>query len=106
MMMLNTGQKINNLLLSKESKEIRYQLTETCKKKLWHTSILRHICQKLSCKEEYTDQQLEFLIGWATERKRLYKIDYREENTEAITVRRSQRNKEKKEKKGFLPSRI
>ena len=85
-----------------KKKEIRDQLTETCKsckKNFWDTSFLRHIGQKQSCKEEYTNEQLEFMRGWAKERKRLNEIDYREQNKEALAVRRSQRNKEKKEKK-------
>ena len=83
-------------------KEIRDQLTEickSCKKKFWHTSILRHIGQKQSCKEEYRNEKLGFLRGWAKERKRMNEIDYREGNKEVLAVRQPQRNKEKKEKK-------
>ena len=85
-----------------KKKAIRDQLTETCKsckKKFWDTSFLKHIGQKQSCKEEYTDEELDFMTGWAKERKRLYNIDYREENKEALALKRSQRNKEQKEKK-------
>ena len=85
-----------------KKKTINDQLTETCKsckKKFWHTVFLKHIGQKQSCKEEYTDEELDFVTGWAKERKRLYNIDYREENKEALALKRSQRNKEQKEKK-------
>ena len=85
-----------------KQKDMRDTLIETCKlckKKFWHTSILRHIGQKKSCKEEYTKEQLEFLRGWARERKRLYEIDYREENKKIIAAKRSLRNKARTEDK-------
>ena len=87
---------------SEKKKAISDQLTETCKsckKKFWDTSFLKHIGQKQSCKEEYTDEELDFITGWAKERKRLYNIDYREENKEALALKRSQKNKEQREKK-------
>ena len=85
-----------------KKKTINDELTETCKsckKKFWHTVFLKHIGQKQSCKEEYTDEELDFITGWAEERKRLYNIDYREENKEALALKRSQKNKEQREKK-------
>ena len=85
-----------------KKKAIRDQLTETCKsckKNFLDTTIKKHIAQKQSCKDEYTDEQIEFMTGWAKERKRLMEINHREENKEALAVKRSHRNKEKKEKK-------
>ena len=87
---------------AKEKREINEELTDTCKsckKKFWHTSILRHISHKESCRDEYTKEQYEFLEGWAKERKRLNEIDYREENKESIAARRSQRNTKKREER-------
>ena len=89
---------------AKKKRDIKEELTDTCKgcnKKFWHTSILKHISQMKSCEESYTEGQMEYLRGWARERKNLYEIDYKRENKESIAAKRSQQNKKKREERNL-----
>ena len=83
-----------------EKKAKRDYLIDTCKsckKKLWHTSILRHIAQEKSYKDKYALEQIDILRGWAKEKKRLREIDYKEENREKLLLQQIEYNEKNKE---------
>ena len=83
-----------------EKKAKRDYLIDTCKsckKKLWHTSILRHIGQKKPCKDNYALEQIDILRGWAKEKKRLKEIDYKEENREKLLLQQMEYYEKNKE---------
>lgn len=59
---------------------------KSCKKEFGDTSILRHLQDK-SCSKDYDLEEMEYIRGWATERKKIIYSDYYENNKQEIKLK-------------------
>ena len=97
--MYTERKKTSKAEAKKKSKQGLLKACKSCKKKMGKKSILMHLSQKESCKNDYTEEEMDFLRGWSDKRKKQNESNYYQRKKKQLSQKYHKGTKRKKIKR-------